>query len=155
MLASILFCVFVVRYKKFPVFICGHSAWNKYFASAGHRVRQSALRAGHSQLMPVFCILKFENLSVIVTDRKRILSVTHEIMPNSDRWPAVISYTGSQYVLHLRVLNLKRGAPASSYYAVDKRGRKIKNTSDLELNDVYQCPQPQWYLALVFQYSQQ
>ena len=28
---------------------------------------------------------KFENLPVIVTDRKRILSVTHEIVPDSDR----------------------------------------------------------------------
>ena len=32
------------------------SAWNKYFASTGQRVRQSALRAGHSQFEPVFCI---------------------------------------------------------------------------------------------------
>ena len=30
-------------------------------------------------------LLKFENLPVIVTGRKRILSVTHEIMPDSDR----------------------------------------------------------------------
>ena len=30
-------------------------------------------------------LLKFENLSVIVTGRKRILSVTHEIVPDSDR----------------------------------------------------------------------
>ena len=29
--------------------------------------------------------MKFENLLVIVTDRKRILSVTHEIVPDSDR----------------------------------------------------------------------
>ena len=124
------------------------SAWNKYFASAGHRVRQSALRASHTQFVPVFCIwytieiwktavhcdqnnssapeinispvpdtmtgsrhfvqvthnscrssvydilLKFRNLPVIVTGRKRILSVTHEIVPDSDRWPAVISCTG-------------------------------------------------------------
>ena len=28
----------------------------KYFTSAGHRVRQSTLRAGHSQFVPVFCI---------------------------------------------------------------------------------------------------
>ena len=28
---------------------------------------------------------KFENLSVIVTGEKRILSVTHEIVPESDR----------------------------------------------------------------------
>ena len=35
---------------------------------------------------PVFDILlKFENLPVIVTGRKRILSVTHEIVPDSDR----------------------------------------------------------------------
>ena len=38
-------------------------------------------------------LLKFENLSVIVTGRKRILSVTHEIVPDSDRWPVVISCT--------------------------------------------------------------
>ena len=37
--------------------------------------------------------LKFENLPVIVTGRKRILSVTHEIVPDSDRLPAVISCT--------------------------------------------------------------
>ena len=30
-------------------------------------------------------LLKFENLPVIVTGRKRILSVTHEIAPDSDR----------------------------------------------------------------------
>ena len=29
--------------------------------------------------------LKFKNLLVIVTGRKRILSVTHEIVPDSDR----------------------------------------------------------------------
>ena len=34
----------------------GSSAWNKYFVSAGHHVRQLALRAGHSQFVPVFCI---------------------------------------------------------------------------------------------------
>ena len=38
-------------------------------------------------------LLKFENLPVIVTGRKRILSVTHEIVPDSDWWPAVISCT--------------------------------------------------------------
>ena len=32
------------------------STWNEYFASAGHCVRQSALRAGHWQFVPVFCI---------------------------------------------------------------------------------------------------
>ena len=32
------------------------SAWNKYFASAGHRVRQSIFRAGHSQFVPVIRI---------------------------------------------------------------------------------------------------
>ena len=37
--------------------------------------------------------LKFENLPVIVTGRKRILSVTHEIVPESDRSPAVVSCT--------------------------------------------------------------
>ena len=30
-------------------------------------------------------LLKFENLPVIVTGRKQILSVTYEIVPNSDR----------------------------------------------------------------------
>ena len=38
-------------------------------------------------------LLKFENMPVIVTGTKRILSVTHEIVPDSDRWPAVISCT--------------------------------------------------------------
>ena len=38
-------------------------------------------------------LLTFENLPVIATGRKRILSVTHEIVPDSDRWPAVISCT--------------------------------------------------------------
>ena len=32
------------------------SAWNKYFAIAGHCVRQSALRAGRSRFVSVFCI---------------------------------------------------------------------------------------------------
>ena len=36
-------------------------------------------------------LLKFENLTVIVTGRKRILSVTQEIVPHNDRWPTVIS----------------------------------------------------------------
>ena len=40
-------------------------------------------------------LLNFENLPVIVTDRKRILSVTHEIVPDNDRWPVVISCTRS------------------------------------------------------------
>ena len=44
-------------------------------------------------------LLKFENLLVIVTGRKRILSVTHEIVLDSDRWPAVISCTGLWSVL--------------------------------------------------------
>ena len=54
-------------------------------------------------LLPVTCnlcrssvynmLLKFENLPVIVTGRKRILLVTHEIVPDSDRWPSVISCT--------------------------------------------------------------
>ena len=35
----------------------------------------------------------FEKLPVIVTCKKRILSVTHEIVPDSDRWPEVISCT--------------------------------------------------------------
>ena len=30
-------------------------------------------------------LLKFDNLPVIVTDRKRILLVTHKIVPDSDR----------------------------------------------------------------------
>ena len=30
-------------------------------------------------------LVKFENLPVIVTGRKRILSVTHEIVPDTDR----------------------------------------------------------------------
>ena len=38
-------------------------------------------------------LLKFENLPVIVTVRERILSVTHEIVPDRDRWPVVISCT--------------------------------------------------------------
>ena len=38
-------------------------------------------------------LFNFENLPAIVTGRKRILSVTHEILPDSNRWPAVISCT--------------------------------------------------------------
>ena len=38
-------------------------------------------------------LLKLENLPVIVTGRKRILLVTYEILPDSDRWSAVISCT--------------------------------------------------------------
>ena len=40
----------------FNILLCCLSAWNKYFTSAGHRVRQSAVCAGHSQLVPVFCL---------------------------------------------------------------------------------------------------
>ena len=41
-------------------------------------------------------LLNFEHLPVLVTGRKRILLVTHEIMPDSDQWPAVISCTVGQ-----------------------------------------------------------
>ena len=41
-------------------------------------------------------LLKFENLPVIVIGRKRILSVKHEIVPDSDLWPAVSSCTVSK-----------------------------------------------------------
>ena len=44
-------------------------------------------------------LLKFENLPVIVSGRKRILSDTHEIVPDSDRWPAVISCTAKRIKL--------------------------------------------------------
>ena len=33
-----------------------HSAWNKYFASAGHDARQSALSVGQTQFVPVLFI---------------------------------------------------------------------------------------------------
>ena len=39
-------------------------------------------------------LLNFEHLPVIVTGIKRILLVTHEIVSDSDQWPAVISCTG-------------------------------------------------------------
>ena len=68
------------------------SAWNKYFASAGHCVRQSALRAGHSQFLSVFCIYCW-NLKTCRSLWRVLLSVTHEIVPDSDRWPALISCT--------------------------------------------------------------
>ena len=64
------------------------SAWNKYFASAGHRIRQSALRVCHSQFVLVFCIW------YTIEIWKWILSLTHEIVPDSDRWLVVISCTG-------------------------------------------------------------
>ena len=38
-------------------------------------------------------LLKFKNLLVIVTGRKGMLSVTYEIVPDSDWWPAVILCT--------------------------------------------------------------
>ena len=73
-------------------FIAYYSAWNKYFASAGHCVWQSALCAGHSQFVPVFC--KWYTIEIWKpAGRKRILSVTHEIVPDSDWLPAVISCT--------------------------------------------------------------
>ena len=60
--------------------------------------RQFVLVTRNSCRSSVYAILlKFENLPVIVTGRKRILSVTHEIVPDSDRWPAVISCTGYVY----------------------------------------------------------
>ena len=45
-------------FRKFlaPKMITWNSAWNKYFASAGHCVWQSALRAGQLQFVTVFCI---------------------------------------------------------------------------------------------------
>ena len=53
------------------------------------------IMSGSQHFVPVTCkscrfslydiLLKFENLTVIVTGRKRILSVTHEIVPDSDR----------------------------------------------------------------------
>ena len=42
--------------KKHQTWVWTFSAWNRCFASAGHRVRQSALRASHSQFVSVFCI---------------------------------------------------------------------------------------------------
>ena len=36
-------------------------------------------------------LLKFENLPIILTGRKRILLVTQEIVPDTDQWPMVIS----------------------------------------------------------------
>ena len=45
-------------------------------------------------------LIKFEKLPVIVTGRKQILSVTHEIVPDSDRWPAVISCTGHSNLVY-------------------------------------------------------
>ena len=45
------------------------SAWNEYFASAGHRVRQSALRASHSQFVPVFCMW-YSEISLRRTNHK-------------------------------------------------------------------------------------
>ena len=42
--------------------------------------------------------LKFEKLPVIVTGRKQIVPVTHEIVPVSDRWPAAIS-CAARYIL--------------------------------------------------------
>ena len=65
----------------------------KHFASAGHSVRQSALRAGHSQFVSVFCICCTIEIWKSAGHYDRILSVTREIAPDSDRWPAVISCT--------------------------------------------------------------
>ena len=39
-----------------------------------------------------------------MTGRKRILSVTHEIVRDSDRWPAVISCT--EYVIFIHIIHL-------------------------------------------------
>ena len=66
------------------------------FASAGHRVPAicNSCRSLDSCRSSVYVmLLKFKNLQVIVTGRKRIMSVTHEIVPDSDWWPAVISCT--------------------------------------------------------------
>ena len=66
--------------------------------------------SGSRHIVPVFrdscqssvydILLKFENLSVIVTGRKRILLVTHEMVRDSDRWLSVISCTDLDYPLH-------------------------------------------------------
>ena len=55
-------------------------------------------------------LLKFEILPVIVTGRKWILSVTHEIVPDSDRWPAVISCTGIVIVKKIKGLSTNSDA---------------------------------------------
>ena len=50
-------------------------------------------------------LLNSEILPVILTGRKRILSVTHEIVPDGDRWPAVISCTGRATLLPFSALH--------------------------------------------------
>ena len=62
---------------------------------------------------PVYdMLLKFENLPVIVTGRKRILSVTHEIVPDSNQWLAVISCTwlGGKVTTHPHAINSSKYA---------------------------------------------
>ena len=71
-------------------------------------------------------MLKFENMPVIVTGRKWILSVTYEIVLDSDRWPAVISCTDMAHfasplllsifgIIFIKIFNYREGL---------KQGRK-------------------------------
>ena len=61
-------------------------------------------------------LLKFENKPVIVTVRKRILSVTNEIVLDSDWWPAVLSCTAILFFVRLpnmtnKIADYSQGKP--------------------------------------------
>ena len=73
-------------------------------------------------------LLKFENLPVIVTGRKRILSITHGIVPDSDRWPAVISCTALSSILF--------------QWSSTKKNKSISNSTPLS-----SCKE--WFLAFL------
>ena len=93
--------------SKFDDIVSPSSAWNKYISQvldtmSGSRHFVTVTR--NPCWSSVYGILlKFENLPVIVSGRKRILSVTREIAPDSDRWPVVISCTVVMFFL--KVLN--------------------------------------------------
>ena len=69
------------------------SAWNKYFASVEHRVRQSALRAGHSKFVPVFCIRYTIEIQKAAghCDRQKANPVGHT-WNSAGQWPITSGY---------------------------------------------------------------
>ena len=71
-----------------------NSAWNVYFPSAGHCVRQSTLRAGHSRLLQVICVWYTIEIwkPVCHCDRQKTNHVVHT-WNRAGQWPMNVSYS--------------------------------------------------------------
>ena len=91
-------CIWLVM-----AFRATHIFWSKFGYLAAPEINISPMPdivSGSRHFVPVTrnsyrssvydILLKFENLLVIMTGRKRILPVTHKIVPDSDRWPVAI-----------------------------------------------------------------